>query len=124
MKTEPEVDISDMVPTTLTHSQLLEEIRYEPETGRWFWLKARSSNKCKVGDEAGCIRKHTRGKPPRRYIVVFRKQFLASRLAWFYMTGEWPKYTIDHIDRNTLNDRWDNLRDVTYQVNNQNRVFK
>lgn len=34
--------------------------------------------------------------------------------------GSWPKYTIDHIDRNKLNNRIENLRDVTQSVNNSN----
>jgi len=41
------------------------------------------------------------------------------------MTGEWPEKQIDHIDGNPLNNKWDNLRDVTSQENGRNkRILK
>lgn len=46
----------------------------------------------------------------------------ASRVAWLLMTGDWPEYTIDHIDRDPTNNKWDNLRDVTQFENNLNKV--
>lgn len=50
-----------------------------------------------------------------------RRQYRAARLAWLYMTGEWPEHLIDHFDGNTLNDCFDNLFEVTATKNNQNR---
>lgn len=47
-------------------------------------------------------------------------QHKAHRLAWLYMTGAFPEGVIDHLDANTSNNRWVNLRDVTREVNNQN----
>ena len=38
-----------------------------------------------------------------------------------YMTGEWPNGEVDHIDTNSMNDAWANLRDVSRQVNQQNQ---
>ena len=37
------------------------------------------------------------------------------------MTGEWPEYTIDHEDRNGLNNKWSNLRLATNSENSANR---
>ena len=45
----------------------------------------------------------------------------AHRVAWFYMSGEWPTGDIDHIDGDKLNNRWSNLRDVDHLTNTQNR---
>lgn len=42
------------------------------------------------------------------------------RLAWFYMTGEWPKHVIDHKDGDFKNNKWGNIRDVTRSQNNMN----
>lgn len=102
------------------HELLLETLRYEPETGKWFWRKQTSSRSL-VGKETGNVSANSRTGIERKYVRFNGKLHLASRLAWFYMTGEWPKHTIDHIDRNSLNDRWDNLRDVTYSAQNFNR---
>jgi len=37
------------------------------------------------------------------------------------MTGEWPKYQVDHINREQSDNRWSNLRDVPQIVNLQNK---
>jgi hypothetical protein len=36
------------------------------------------------------------------------------------MTGEWPKYGIDHINHNRSDNRWGNLRDVPASENMKN----
>lgn len=48
--------------------------------------------------------------------------FVCSRLAWLIYTGDWPEHTIDHIDRNPLNNKWGNLRDVPQVENNYNKL--
>lgn len=35
----------------------------------------------------------------RIYIKVRKRGYLGSRLAWFYMTGSWPKGEVDHKDQ-------------------------
>mgnify|MGYP003638676183 CR=1 FL=1 len=49
-----------------------------------------------------------------------------SYAVWWMTTGIWPMApTMDHIDRNRMNDRIENLRQATYeeQSYNQDRVF-
>lgn len=46
---------------------------------------------------------------------------LAHQVIWLYMTGELPKGRIDHINGNRADNRWENLRDVSANVNAQNR---
>lgn len=44
----------------------------------------------------------------------------AHRIVWFLNYGEWPNGLIDHVDGNGLNNRLDNLRDVTSTNNGRN----
>jgi hypothetical protein len=93
----------------ITHERLLELLAYDPETGEFRWKVGRKGTF--AGTIAGNIAT-MRGGYQYRQIIVNYKNYRASRLAWFYMTGEWPKNTIDHIDTNSLNNKWDNLREA------------
>lgn len=42
-------------------------------------------------------------------------------MVWLIVTGEWPRFEIDHVDGNPSNNRWSNLRDVPHRVNLENR---
>lgn len=102
---------------TLTQSQLKAVINYNPESGEFIWINP-IANRLKVGDIAGSINKHG-----YRYIYFNRKYHRACRLAWFYMTGEWPENHIDHINRIRDDDRFCNLREATKIENGQNRIL-
>ncbi len=43
--------------------------------------------------------------------------YYAGPLAWFYMTGRWPKHTVDHENRLRNDNRWSNLREATRPEN-------
>jgi hypothetical protein len=57
----------------------------------------------------------------RRVIEIDGKTYPANRLAWFFMTGVWPRHEVDHIDTNKLNDVWSNLREATPAQNTANK---
>ena len=96
----------------LTAERLRSLINYEPTSGVFTWLVNRGGQK--IGSIAGVVSNH------RRFIKVDKKMYGANRLAWIYMTGSWPSHEVDHIDNDSLNDSWVNLRDVSRQVNQQN----
>lgn len=98
----------------ITHERLKELLHYEPETGFFRWKVIRT-NGMKIGQIAG-------GSHGDGYIAigVMKKIYLAHRLAWFYMTGEFPANEIDHKDMNRSNNTWSNLREVSGTVNRQN----
>jgi hypothetical protein len=103
-----------MTKAKLTAERLRSMLHYEPETGVWRWLD---------GDQLGAKKDGTVGCFSRGYhiIGVGRAIHSAHRLAWLYMTGDWPAKHIDHIDGNKSNNAWKNLRDVPRTVNLQNR---
>jgi hypothetical protein len=98
----------------LTSTLLRELLNYDPLTGKFTRL-VRTSNRINVGDEAGSF--NAKGY---RQIYLGGFNYRANRLAWLYMTGEWPADVVDHINGNRSDDRWVNLRDVPGYVNQQN----
>jgi hypothetical protein len=101
----------------LTQARLKELLHYDPETGKWHWLVFRRG--CAVpGAEAGSIH----GKTRYLRISIDNRSYLAHRLAWLYMTGEWPAEEVDHKDTDRSNNRWLNLREATSGQNNSNRA--
>jgi hypothetical protein len=54
-------------------------------------------------------------------IVCFEgHRYTAHRLAWFYVTGQWPELDIDHINGVRHDNRFCNLRAVTRKQNREN----
>jgi HNH endonuclease len=104
---------------TISHSELKRLLHYDPETGIWTWLASTTVKANRViGCRAGTISKQKWG--PRIYIIINGKRYRGSLLVWFYMTGEWPPRIVDHKNRNTIDDSWNNLRLATGTQNNAN----
>lgn len=96
-----------------SRSQLMEWLHYDPLTGIFYWRVDR--RRARAGDIAGCT-------CPDGYLRVRinYQQLCMHRVAWFYMTGEWPSRHIDHKDTNKANNKWDNLRLATVSQNSAN----
>lgn len=88
---------------------------YDPESGELRWKNTPSLKK-QNGKIAGYP------STVHGYIAVMykKKNYKAHRIAWLLSTGDWPVNFIDHIDHNRVNNRMENLRDVTVQANAQN----
>ena len=98
----------------ITQTELKELLFYDPQTGDFTWL-VRTCNRIKVGDVAGWL------DDGYVRIKVCGIKYRANRLAWLYMTSEWPKVEIDHYDTIRSNNRWENLREATHSLNAQNQ---
>ena len=86
---------------------------YDPKTGIFQWKRANARRK--AGERAGWIR-----PDGRNLIRIGPTRYLASRLAWLYVYGEWPERYVDHIDRDKANDAISNLRQADKQQNSWN----
>lgn len=108
-------------------------LRYEPDTGRLFWLKRDVSMFTDGGHSASqeCGRWNTRyaGKEAMtadtgqgyRGGPVMRISCKAHRVIWAIVHGEWPD-EIDHINGNRADNRIVNLRSVTRSENMLNKA--
>ena len=103
----------------LDQSALKEVLSYDPDTGV-FLRKITVSGNAKAGDEAGWVKRYKDKDLEYREIKIKTKVYKAHRLAWLYVTGEWPKGHIDHINGDGLDNRFCNLRDVSNQENSKN----
>lgn len=99
---------------TLTQAALREQVSYNQNTG--LFTRLISVRNSKAGSTPGQMTK-------RGYIqfCVGAKSYLSHRLAWLWMTGNWPRGEIDHIDGNPSNNKWHNLRDASHRENMRNQ---
>lgn len=106
-------------------------LRYEPDTGRLFWLprpremfatqrsfSAWHSNFC--GKEA-LTATHKQGY---RFGSVLCTPYLAHRIAWAIYHGEWPEDQIDHANCDKQDNRISNLRQANHFENMRNVRLK
>ena len=104
-----------MAKADLTAQRLREVLNYDPLTGVFTWLVQLRHDR-PPGALAGTVR------GPYLQIGIDQARFYAHRLAWLYMTGEWPRKQIDHKNRDGMNNAWANLRDVSASANCRNTV--
>lgn len=105
-----------MKESMITLAEAKEFVTYDPETGLFLSTGCKFSNK-KQGEPVGTVHK-TKGYV---YVTLKGKTYRAQRVAFLFMTGEWPKQQVDHINRVKTDNRWCNLRDVPAAINAQNR---
>jgi len=98
----------------LTQERLKELHHYDAETG--VFTNRINRHGCKKGTISGSINK----SHGYRSIMIDRKPYTASRLAWLYVYGYMPEFQIDHINRIRNDNRLINLRHVSPTCNQRN----
>lgn len=107
----------------VTVDRLREVLDYDPATGVFVWkltLGSRGGGRAPAGTIAG-TQNNGYGY---RVITIDGSRYLASRLAWLWMTNKWPTIFIDHINCDRSDNRWVNLREANRhqnQANSRNR---
>jgi hypothetical protein len=98
----------------LTQARLKELLRYEPETGHFFWRVAKA-RRIQIGDRAG-----SNSGNGYQCIVIDGSSHRAHRLAWLYVHGRFPNGQLDHKNRNPSSCRIADLREATNCQNHAN----
>ena len=98
----------------LTQKELKCALSYNKSTGIFLW-KIKANKNTIIGELAGCVRHDG-------YIIltVNKERYLAHRLAWLYVYGEIPSFSLDHINNNPSDNRIKNLRAASFSENGCN----
>jgi hypothetical protein len=92
---------------SLSAQELRTILHYDPDTG----IFTRNGKICGTVEKSGHVS-----------IQINKIRYYAHRLAWLYMTGEWPKDQIDHApDKTKTNNRFANLREANNSQNQQHK---
>lgn len=104
----------------ITVERLREIARYDPVDGHFYWLPRPS--RLSGRSVAGARLAETTNSNGYYRVCVDRRHYMLHRVAWLYMTGEWPRgdLVIDHINCVKTDNRWENLRIATRMQNARN----
>jgi hypothetical protein len=100
--------------------ELKHRLTYHPKTGLFTWNH--SSCRRQEGAVAGCrdVKQHATYEEVYITIGINNRKYRAHRLAFIYMGVLIPK-CIDHLNGDSTDNRWGNLRAATHSQNSKNK---
>lgn len=111
----------------LTVEILRELIRYEPETGKFFWKERPrhyfdTEARCRFWNRRFANKETMTADRNSGYKqgTILNGNYKAHQIAWFYSHGNWAE-GIDHINGIPSDNRLENLREARQEVNNKNQ---
>ena len=110
-----------MKPIIIPDQEYLNTLfKYDPEQGILHWIPQLGKRCNNTRPRAGCYT--TKGY---RIIRIDGRLYKEHRIIWVMHNGSIPDgLDIDHIDRNTSNNKLENLRLVTRSINHLNKNSK
>ena len=102
-----------MTSVIITQAQLKQYIQYAPDTG--IFTRIRSPYKGRLGIIKTCA-----NSDGYFVICILGQTYLAHRIAWCLLHGEWPKNQLDHINGDRIDNRLVNLREANNLENCRN----
>jgi hypothetical protein len=122
------------VPSDEVLARIREDLTYSPTTGAIRWTNPCEPAGIESGDLAGYV-------DAQGYVRISMRvqghrhavKLAGHRVAWYLMTGKWPRFAIDHRDRNPsggrpdqphYGNRWTNLRRSTSAIEKLNKGLR
>jgi len=99
----------------IAQDRLKQLVTYDPETGIFMSAPTRPAvGRVKFGVPLG-----NKNRKGYMQTMVDGTRYSLQRLAFIYMTGDYPKppYEVDHINGDKTDNRWCNLRSVLHRDN-------
>lgn len=116
--------------TQLNQTRLRELFDYNQLTGE-FVFRERAAHEFATPRAAAifktkCLGKTAGWRHAAGYVAIKidAGTYLAHRLAWLWVTGDWPTEEIDHINGNRADNRLTNLRAVSKLENSHNQSLR
>lgn len=105
--------------TNLTQADVRHLFDYDAENG--ILIRKTFRNGCPYNKPVG----HKPSQDGYGAVRIGRTIYRTHRIIWLWYYGTWPQYEINHIDRNRINNKIENLEDVDCGRNSHNKgIYK